>query len=268
MPTSLKPVLPLELSSDEEPQETEQNTNNDFSLNSYEQQQNVIQQSTPFSALKSKVPDDSTNHSSIDIEQSDSFIRDAMLEQQNRDEKRQIKRGIVSNFYKTFQGRSKYFLLAAEDKVKDRLAQIAREKLGILSKEKQLQLERKRRAMAFLNQINGKSLFWYVDLKKEQTMMESFVFIGEESLELKTNKKMVAVPTKAQTPAAGNLKEANASENSSSSESVEFVMASTSAVIKSLQNRHHIRTNRDSSASDDVIEITSKHSSRSRSRSR
>lgn len=44
----------------------------------------------------------------------------------------------------------------AEDKIKDRLAQLAREKLGSLSKEKQLQLERKKRAMAFLNQINGK----------------------------------------------------------------------------------------------------------------
>lgn len=43
--------------------------------------------------------------------------------------------------------------------MKDRLAQLAREKLGILSKEKQLQLERKRRAMAFLNQITGKQLY-------------------------------------------------------------------------------------------------------------
>lgn len=45
---------------------------------------------------------------------------------------------------------------AAEDKVRDRLAQLAREKLGILSKEKQLQLERKKKAMAFLTQIGGK----------------------------------------------------------------------------------------------------------------
>uniref|UniRef100_A0A1B0G9T7 SURP motif domain-containing protein n=1 Tax=Glossina morsitans morsitans TaxID=37546 RepID=A0A1B0G9T7_GLOMM len=44
----------------------------------------------------------------------------------------------------------------AEEKVKDKLAQIAREKLGgLISKEKQLQLERKRKAMAFLNQIKG-----------------------------------------------------------------------------------------------------------------
>lgn len=94
-PTSLKPVLPLEQSSDEEPDEAEKNANNDFSLNLHEQQKTVMQQSTPFSMLKSKVLDDSTNHSPTDIEQSDSFIRDAMLEQQNRDEKRQIKRGTI-----------------------------------------------------------------------------------------------------------------------------------------------------------------------------
>lgn len=45
---------------------------------------------------------------------------------------------------------------AAGDKVRDRLAQIAREKLGILSKEKQLQIERKKRAMAFLNKVKGR----------------------------------------------------------------------------------------------------------------
>lgn len=50
------------------------------------------------------------------------------------------------------------FSFVAEEKVKDRLAQLAREKL--LSREKQLQLERKRRAMAFLNQINGNHLFY------------------------------------------------------------------------------------------------------------
>lgn len=49
-----------------------------------------------------------------------------------------------------------HFMDPAEDKVRDRLAQLAREKLGILSKEKQLQLERKKKAMAFLTQIGGK----------------------------------------------------------------------------------------------------------------
>lgn len=49
-------------------------------------------------------------------------------------------------------------LKRAEEKVKDKLAQIAREKLGgLISKEKQLQIERKKKAMAFLNQIKGTS---------------------------------------------------------------------------------------------------------------
>lgn len=56
-----------------------------------------------------------------------------------------------------------FFIVLAEDKVKDRLAQIAREKLGIVSKEKQLQLERKKRAMAFLNQIGGNT---FIELKR------------------------------------------------------------------------------------------------------
>lgn len=51
---------------------------------------------------------------------------------------------------------SHFIRSTAEDKVRNRLAQIAREKLGIVSKEKQLQLERKKKAMEFLAQINGK----------------------------------------------------------------------------------------------------------------
>ncbi|XP_068141123.1 protein suppressor of white apricot isoform X2 [Drosophila tropicalis] len=44
----------------------------------------------------------------------------------------------------------------AEERVKDKLAQKARDKLnGMISREKQLQQERKRKAMAFLNQIKG-----------------------------------------------------------------------------------------------------------------
>lgn len=53
-----------------------------------------------------------------------------------------------------------FVMCSAEDKVRDRLAQLAREKLGILSKEKQLQLERKKKAMAFLTQIGGKCNFF------------------------------------------------------------------------------------------------------------
>ncbi|XP_030380743.1 protein suppressor of white apricot [Scaptodrosophila lebanonensis] len=46
----------------------------------------------------------------------------------------------------------------AEERFKDKLAQIAREKLnGLITREKQLQLERKRKAMAFLNQIKGEA---------------------------------------------------------------------------------------------------------------
>lgn len=51
---------------------------------------------------------------------------------------------------------SHFVVCTAEDKVRNRLAQIAREKLGIVSKEKQLQLERKKKAMEFLAQIGGK----------------------------------------------------------------------------------------------------------------
>lgn len=70
-----------------------------------------------------------------EVEQSDSFIRDSILEQSTAEEKSERKRG--------------------DEKVKNRLAQIAREKLGGMSKQKQLQLERKKRAMAFLNQITS-----------------------------------------------------------------------------------------------------------------
>ncbi|KAL7742555.1 hypothetical protein ACLKA6_004001 [Drosophila palustris] len=46
----------------------------------------------------------------------------------------------------------------AEERVKDKLALIARDKLnGMITREKQLQLERKRKAMAFLNQIKGEN---------------------------------------------------------------------------------------------------------------
>ncbi|XP_017465572.1 PREDICTED: protein suppressor of white apricot isoform X2 [Rhagoletis zephyria] len=62
--------------------------------------------------------------------------RNALFEQQQQNRQKELKK--------------------AEEKVKDKLAKIAREKLGgPISKEKQLQLERKRKAMAFLNQIKG-----------------------------------------------------------------------------------------------------------------
>lgn len=50
-----------------------------------------------------------------------------------------------------------------EERVRDKLAAAAREKLGLVSKEKQLQQDRKRKAMAFLMQIkkNGKRHLHY-----------------------------------------------------------------------------------------------------------
>lgn len=44
---------------------------------------------------------------------------------------------------------------SAKEKLKDKLSNAAREKLGMLSKEKQLQLERKKKAMMFINQIKS-----------------------------------------------------------------------------------------------------------------
>lgn len=44
--------------------------------------------------------------------------------------------------------------------MRNRLAQIAREKLGIVSKEKQLQLERKKKAMEFLANIGGEWIIY------------------------------------------------------------------------------------------------------------
>lgn len=44
---------------------------------------------------------------------------------------------------------------SAKEKLKDKLSNAAREKLGMFSKEKQLQLERKKKAMMFINQIKS-----------------------------------------------------------------------------------------------------------------
>lgn len=50
-------------------------------------------------------------------------------------------------------------ILRVEERVRDKLAAAAREKLGLISKEKQLQLERKKKAMAFLQQIKKSGEF-------------------------------------------------------------------------------------------------------------
>lgn len=128
-------------------------------------------------------------------------------------------------------------LFLAEDKVKDRLAIIAREKLGILSKEKQLQLERKKRAMAFLNQIGG------------------------PPADTTENDK----PTE-------NSEKPNGSGDSDDSVTFVSITPSTSvsvAAAHTVRRQRNIRSKRNSrdngSDSDDVVEIVSK---RSRSRSR
>lgn len=101
----------------------------------------VGSRSKPFYSVNDSLRNGQTHQTQTvsEVEQSDSFIRDSMLEQSTVDDKAERKRG--------------------DEKVKNRLAQIAREKLGVVSKQKQLQLERKKRAMAFLNQITGKCKF-------------------------------------------------------------------------------------------------------------
>lgn len=96
------------------------------------------------------------------------------------------------------------------------------------------------------------------------------IFIGDENVDSKTDKTIetVLTVTKGESSITTNPKNENASDHSDSSDSVKFVMASSSAVTKPIQRRHHNRIKTVSSGSDDVIEISSKHSSRSKSRSR
>lgn len=142
-----KTVLPLEPSSDEDDQtcpEPKPNIPNLSLASILPIRPPSSTSSTHDSGKNGQVPSQAglknkENSFTSDMDQSDSFIRDTILEQESTiNEKKEAKR--------------------AEDKVKNRLAQLAREKLGILSKEKQLQLERKKRAMAFLIQITGTSV--------------------------------------------------------------------------------------------------------------
>lgn len=89
----MKPALSLEQSSDEEMQQTENNTDKTI--------QNIVCTSQQTNQIQSKPPNnnDDSHNQSADVEQSESFIRDTILEQQNRDEKRQIKRGILTIIY-------------------------------------------------------------------------------------------------------------------------------------------------------------------------
>lgn len=59
---------------------------------------------------------------------------------------------------KTEEQKEKDARRAAQEKIRDKLAAAAREKLSLISKEKQLQLERKKKAMAFLTQMKSKFL--------------------------------------------------------------------------------------------------------------
>lgn len=101
-PTTFKSVLHMEQSSDEETPKTESGndksapnsdpTSKDLPLPPNFQQCN-LSQSTANPVPKSKKDDESMNPLVNDVEQTDSFIRDTMLEQQNIDEKRQAKLG-------------------------------------------------------------------------------------------------------------------------------------------------------------------------------
>lgn len=151
----LRPVLPQEPSSDEdEKAEKKECTENDSQLQSkvplspirIVPEPPIISSPLPQPpkigsiVLKptSKPTPTPENRLSAPFEDlSDTAIRDSIFEP-SIEEKKEAKR--------------------ADDKVRDRLAQIAREKLGILSKEKQVQIERKKRAMAFLNNIKGKNI--------------------------------------------------------------------------------------------------------------
>lgn len=138
-----KPALPQETSSDEDEQLRSQPTDVKTTIPNVALPSILPLRSANESTQSNDPPNNGQSNSKrtslpSECEQSDSFIRDTMLERNTvaNDERKEAKR--------------------AEDKVKNRLAQLAREKLGILSKEKQLQLERRKRAMAFLNQITGK----------------------------------------------------------------------------------------------------------------
>lgn len=213
-PIIVKPVLPGANSDEEDDSLAKKRkataqlyvADTDLPLPANFQQANFKLQATATPSLTASSPNASVNGNvslNASVDQSDSFIRDAILEHQNLAEKKEAKRGkrtrsricgyaltLFRLWDDTFGERYQlvepylyspvnhssnqhmliaflnvlcvylycriHFVCSAEDKVRDRLAQLAREKLGILSKEKQLQLERKKRAMAFLTQIGGK----------------------------------------------------------------------------------------------------------------
>lgn len=91
-------MLHTEHSSDEDTQQIGyNNTSKDTPSESISfplsQKQSIVSQQTIDSNSKPKNGDEAITQSSNDVDQSDSFIRDTMLEQQNIDEKKQAKRG-------------------------------------------------------------------------------------------------------------------------------------------------------------------------------
>lgn len=242
-PNSLpaKAALPMEPSSDEEEQnhsDTKSNVPN-LSLASILPLQppkmlaNINDTNkngqSPSTGFKSKY-----NSFSSEVEQSDSFIRDTMLEHDAlNDEKKDAKR--------------------AEDKVKNRLAQLAREKLGILSKEKQLQLERKKRAMAFLNQITGTFL---ISLEYMHQMNHSQIYVGAP---------ITPAEVSVENNPSNDTAVATVTADSDSSDSVTFITASPGMMKRQRNFRNTKIDNEDvNEEDDDVVEVRSRSHSRTR----
>ncbi|KAJ6634763.1 Protein suppressor of white apricot [Pseudolycoriella hygida] len=130
----------------------------------------------------------------------------------------------------------------AEEKFKDRLAQVAREKLGMLSKEKQLQIERKKKAMAFLSQIKSAS---------NQTAVEN-ISLPESPKPTKH--------TSLANPIAAIEKQSTTSSLHDSDATIESVHSSPRVTVSSTMSKAKV------SSDDDVEEIFSRQS-RSRSKS-
>lgn len=111
---ALKPVLPLEHSSDEDDDQKTKNgenktsNHNQYSLTQdlplppdFQQHNNLFLQSATTgsspSSMQKKKSNTSLNASTGEVEQSDSFIRDTILDQPNLEQKKLTKRGIKMN---------------------------------------------------------------------------------------------------------------------------------------------------------------------------
>lgn len=101
--------------------------------------------------IKSSVSNDSATPPATDL--SEVSLRDSMLEGSSSSS---------SSASSTVICQEKRDAKRAEEKFKDRMAQVARDKLGSITREKQLQLERRKKAMAFLNQIKSNVFLHFV----------------------------------------------------------------------------------------------------------